>query len=290
MRRLRFFFGNPFLDPRISQSDLIAFTTDLIHRLTANNPNRLLDGVIAALSAALSRLLLLSTSDFTMLGIRKGAKYTKNDFRETLPSQIRRIYAVVVAEFDDPSPEMKNIFPKKRSIFARSRDDMLSHHLDTMITGLIRYEAELGPKVVLKATALRDQWIIIHGESESATGRKSATEAERRAARQNLATELFKTIGVLINLFPNDPDRHRLYMQQSLIDGLSRTTDSFPDEYEEVEDDEAVDGETGEFLPTPEPGEDSPPAPVQGADGKVGSTSEQGWFREQTLLPRDTGT
>ncbi len=217
-------FGNVFDDPGISQLKLIAFSTDVVQRLSANNPDHLLDGQIGALSSALATMVQQSTADRAMLGIRKGAKFTKNEFRESIRDEIRQIYAVALAAFNEPSEEMNNIFPKGRSIFNHSRDDELIEHLDVMISGLTLHEADLGGEVVADATALRDQWLDIYDASENATGVKTATESERREARRTLVIELYRTAGLLITIFPEAPERYTLYMQQHLLGGPSSDT------------------------------------------------------------------
>ncbi len=224
MKRMRYVFRNVFLNSKYSLASMIAFTTDLIERLSANNPDHQLDGQIAALTEALAILNQQSSADFAMLGIRKGAKLKKNAFRGALPNAIRRIYSIALAEFGDPSEEMKNIFPKGRSIFNESRDDRLIEPLDGMVSGLTLHQAELGAGVVAEATALRDEWLEIHEASEEATGVKTATEAERREARYNLAVELHRTVGILISLFPEDEERYALYMQQYLLGGSATDT------------------------------------------------------------------
>ncbi len=224
MKRMKYVFRNLFLSSQYSLANMIAFTTDLIERLSANNPGHVLDGQIAALTEALAILNQQSSADFAMLGIRKGAKLRKNAFRGALGNAIRRIYAIALAEFGDPSEEMENIFPKGRTVFDTSRDDRLIEPLDGLVSGLTLHEAELGADVVAEATALRDEWLEIHESSEEATGVKTATEAERREARYNLAVELHRTVGVLISLFPEDEERYALYMQQHLLGGPATDT------------------------------------------------------------------
>ncbi len=211
------YFGNLFRNRHISASALIAFAGDLIQRLTANNPANLLDDRIDVLTNALENLIRCSSDDFAMLGIRKGTKLTKREFRKELPGKMRRIHALVLIQFGDPSREMKRVFPKGRREVLRSRDDVMMKHLDNMVSGVTKYEAALGPDIVTEATKLRDRWLAIHEASKTATGEKTATEAIRRGARHHLEVELHRTVGVLIALFPEDPERYQLYMQESLI-------------------------------------------------------------------------
>ncbi len=226
LRNLYTWFVNPIKTAKASVADLVAFGTDVVQRLIANNPDNYFSGRIATLSAAVETLRSYTWMDESQLGVRKHGKLAKDEFRESLGEAIRPIYGYVLGSFNDPSPEMSRIFPKGRRIFTVSRDDALEGHLQVLVEGLTDYQSELGTEVVADATDLLNQWTVIYQNSESATGGKTTTEAEKREARSALETELFLTMADIILLNPEEPGRFSLYMQQHLLGGPPSTTPS----------------------------------------------------------------
>ncbi len=219
LRNLYTWFINPIKSARASVADLVAFGTDVVQRLIANNSGDHFTGRIVSLSAAVESLRSLTWMDDTQLGIRKGGKLAKGEFREALPEAIRPIYGHILGAFNDPSPEMSQIFPKGREIFSSSRDDALEGHLNVLVEALAVFQDELGPEVLGDATDLRNQWQVVYQNSEAVTGGKTASEAERREARSALETELFLTMADIIQLHPADPGMFSLYMQQHMLGG-----------------------------------------------------------------------
>ncbi len=243
MKKLRGFFTNPFRTSRLSLAALIAFTTDLIHRMIAMNPDGELDERIAGVSAALARLNGEMVDDGVQLGLRKGAVFEKREFRAELATELRPIFGAVWAAFNDPSEEKEELFPKGRSFLLKCRDDTLGGALTSLVIGVTKYQAELGAETLERAVSLRDRWQSIYESSEAATGEKAATEIEQRSARANLERELFLTVSRLMWLYPDDPDRFELYMQQYLLNPMGgkavsrnreqpRFVDSSPDDPE----------------------------------------------------------
>ncbi len=224
MRILAYYFMNPFLLARLGIAVLIAFTTDLIQRMIANNPEGKLDERIDAVSAALAQLRTEFVDDGIQLGLRKGVKLEKRLFRSELADKVRPVYNAVWESFGEPSPEMEAVFPKGKAVWYYVRDDQVEDYLNIMVSGVAQYEPTLGADVLAEAESVRDEWVDLYEASETATGDKTATESEKREARENLEVELFKTIATLMLLFPRDPERFALYMQQHLLDGQSGPT------------------------------------------------------------------
>ncbi len=226
MRNLAYYFTNPFMLAKLGLAVLIAFTTELIRRMTANNPEGKLDERIDAVSGALARLHSTFIDDGIQLGLRKGAKLEKRRFRDGLVDKIRPVYNAVWEAFGDPSPEMEEVFPGGRSVWYHLRDGEVSNHLNILVSGIAEYEASLGADVLAKAEAVRDEWAVVYEASKAASGEKTATEAGKRDARENLEVELYLTIARLMTLFPRDPERFALYMQQHLLEGKSGSLSS----------------------------------------------------------------
>lgn len=126
-------------------------------------------------------------------------------------------------------------FPQGRTILSQCTDDALVIHLQPINTVVVANATELPPVIVTLTAGLLTTWTAVHSESESASGAKTATEEEKRAARTALQAQLFLNLIKLMELFPNQPQKLPLYMQQHLL-----------------EDHPAADEEEEEVEPAPE--------------------------------------
>jgi len=91
-------------------------------------------------------------------------------------------------------------------------------HLQTLLTVVTAHAADLVPAIVTLATTLKADWVAIHSASESSTGAKTTTEEGKRLARENLQLILFLNLLKLAEMFPRQPDKLSLYMQQHLLE------------------------------------------------------------------------
>lgn len=212
------FLTNPFNDPGISMAELLAFTTDHLERLKANNPGGLYAARITATTAALLGVGDAFTDDETKLALRKARKQAKNACRDSLPKAVGKIAVQIEAEFGEGSVEFTECFPHGRKIFSDCPDDTLATHLQTLITGVTAHQAQLGAQVVTDATALLTGWNAVYIVSESSTGAKTTTQAAKADARAALQLELFKNLLTLALNFPRSPEALDTYMQQSLLE------------------------------------------------------------------------
>lgn len=94
--------------------------------MIANNPGGNLTDRIAATTAALGALVDTEPDDEVQLGIRKGVKLVKDNFREGLAEAIRPIYGAVLLAFNDPAAEFDQVFPSGRAVFATSTSSFSS--------------------------------------------------------------------------------------------------------------------------------------------------------------------
>lgn len=211
------FFTNPFDDQQISLADLLAFATDHLQRLIANNPGGALDARITETRSALEQVQNSDRGDFGTLGQRKARKLALRTFRKKLPPRLGKIVAAVVAAYGPQSKEVTECCPGGRTLFQRCNDDALAGHLEVLIAGLTAHQADLGPAVIAEATALLTEWTALHAASEASTGSKAATEAARREARLHLQLMLYLNLHHLALLHPRQPARLNLYMQESLL-------------------------------------------------------------------------
>ena len=218
MIKLSRFLEVPFDDEEIAMAELLAFTTDHLQRMIANNPGAMFNARITATTVALTAVANCATDDLTRLGLRKGAKDAKDAYLKALPDNIARLHAAVVYKYGPNGPQVVQCFPQGRSPFSRTTDDMVQNHLQTLLNGVTAHQSALGAQVVADVGGLLSTWLAVYGASESTTGAKKATEAEKKAARLNLQLELFKTLLTIAMNFPRQPEKLALFMQQSLLE------------------------------------------------------------------------
>lgn len=241
MRNLARFLANPFDDPGISLAELTSFTTDHIERMIANNPGGVLAARISATTAALGVLETAFTQDLLKLGNRKARKTAKDLLRGSLPAATSRIEGALKGAYGEGAIQVQQAFPQGRNVFNICPDDALDNHLDVMNTIVASCEEDLPAAVVSISASLVADWGAIYAQSESATGDKTATEAEKRAARLSLQLELYRNLVKLMELYPRQPDQLPLYMQQHLLEN-----DSPADEDDDEEEDPTPDPEPEE--------------------------------------------
>ncbi len=155
----------------MSLDELIAFATDHLQRLIANNPGALWNPRITATNTALLVVENCTTDDQSKLGLRKARKMAKDTFRKALPGNLAKIGGVVVGKYGDKSPELTECFPQGRTVFGDCTDDAVENHLQTLIVALTAHQADLGAAVVADASGLL---ILIRFQDETKHGRVSA--------------------------------------------------------------------------------------------------------------------
>lgn len=228
MKNLSGFLENPFADRNIGLDKLLAFTTDHVQRLTANNPGGQWSVRLAATETALAAVNGTFVADETKLGLRKARKQAKRAFRAALRGRVARVHGAVMAKFGERTPEVKEIFPGGRQGLARCADDVLESQLKSLVSALTARLADLGPAVVTAAQTLLAEWQSVYQASEASTGAKVATEAARRNARAVLERELFLNLLALAQAFPGEPEKLAGFMQQSLLGGRAAKKSAEP--------------------------------------------------------------
>lgn len=218
MRTLSRFFEVPFDDPNVSLAELVAFSTDHVARMIANNANSELDARITATQSSLALVMSCAGDHETKLAIRKARKAAKNAFRATLPREIGKVYGMVSGHYGEGAPEVIECFPHGRTIFGDCTDDMLATHLQTMVDGVTAHQADLGAPLVAQATALKAAWMTVYGQSEEASGDVSTPQQGKKLARENLQLMLFLNLAKLMEMFPRQPEMCAVYMTQSLLE------------------------------------------------------------------------
>lgn len=218
MRTLSRFLDVPFDDPAISLAELFSFSSDHLQRMIANDSGAALAARITATTSALALVQELWSDDQTQLGLRKARKMAKDAFRDALPAKVAKVVAAVVAHYGDDAPEVTECCPQGRTVFSRATDDQVAGHLQTLIDGVTAHAADLGAPLVAQAGAILTGWNAVYGASETATGAKTATMTEKNAARENLQLMLFLNLLKLAEMWPRQPEKLALYMQQSLLE------------------------------------------------------------------------
>ena len=142
----------------------------------------------------------------------------KDAFRDALPAKVAKVVAAVVAQYGDDAPEVVECCPQGRTIFGKATDDQVVGHIQTLIDGVTAHAADLGAPLVAQAGAILTGWNVVYSASETATGAKTATMTEKNAARENLQLMLFLNLLKLAEMWPRQPEKLALYMQQSLLE------------------------------------------------------------------------
>ena len=163
------FLQNPFDDKKISLAELIAFSTDHLQRMIANNPGGELAARITATTSALQVVENCATDDQTKLGLRKARKMAKDGFRTALPEKVAKIIAAVAAKFGPNAPEVVECCPEGRTIFRTSPDDQLAMHLQLLLTALTAHQAAIGAGPVTDAQGLLTSWNAVYAASETSS-------------------------------------------------------------------------------------------------------------------------
>jgi len=230
MRTLTSFLVNPFDDDGISMAELAAFSTDHLQRMSANNAGGELTDRITATTSALSLVEDCFTDDLSRLGVRKARKQAKNDFRrDIIPLEVERVEAGFIAAFGADSNVLLEALPNGRNIFNTCRDDQVENYLQVLLDAATTHQASLAPATLTQATNLKNNWVAIYEASESSTGDKTATQEEKRLARENLQLMLFLNLLKLAEMFPRQPEKLNLYMQQHLLENPSSPEEPEPE-------------------------------------------------------------
>lgn len=228
MRTLASFLENPFDDDGISMAELIAFATDHLQRLSANNPGGAFNSHIAATTSSLATVEDCVTDDQGRLGVRKARKQAKDDFRLQIPVDVKRIEAGFIAAFGADSPVLLEALPQGRTIFQTCRDDQVEVHLQTLLDAATTHQASLAPATLTQATTLKNNWVTIYQASEASTGAKTVTQEGKKLARENLQLMLFLNLLKLAEMFPRQPEKLSLYMMQHLLENPSSPEEPVP--------------------------------------------------------------
>jgi hypothetical protein len=218
MISLHRFFINPFDDEEISLDELLAFSTDHLQRMIANNPGAIFAARIVATTASLGVVESCTTDNMIKLSLRKAAKTGKKQFRAALPANMQSVYGMVLAHFAQNSPQMDQIFNEGRSIFTTCADDKLKMHLETTLAGVTAHVAVLGAPLVADVTGLLTTWNALYAASEASTGAATTTQEGKLAARMGLQLDLYLNLATLMLNFPRQPEKLPLYMRQDLLE------------------------------------------------------------------------
>lgn len=212
------FFKNPFLSIAIAINELVAYATEHLQRMVANNPGALLNTRINATTVALTALDGTITNEHTKLALQKARTLAKEAFRSALGENIARIHGAVVAAFGLDSPVLMECFPGGRERFGDCADSALENHLQQLIACLTPHAASVGQIHLDNASGLLSTWTALYAAAASARGVRNNSAAARRAASDNLRKELFLNLLALSAAFPNQLDKAALYCPQHLLE------------------------------------------------------------------------
>lgn len=212
------FLENPFDDRGISLVEQLSFSSDHLARMIANNPGGILTTRITATASALTLVQNSATDDLTKKAIRRGRKQVKDTFRKTLVERVAMVHGAVVARYGPRSAEVAECFPEGRSIFSSATDDSLAQHAEALLNAVTAHAADLGAPLVTSVTDLVAEWGAVYAQSESSGGNATTSQEARKLARENLSLMLFLNLLKLAEMFPRQPEKLALYMNQSLLE------------------------------------------------------------------------
>ncbi len=222
MRTLSTFLENPFDDDGISNDELLAFSTDHLGRIVAQNAGGEFNTRITGTTSALALFHDCVTSDMGRLAIRKTCKEAKDNFRaDVIPLEVKRIEAGFTLALPAGSPAFTEALPNGRTIYTSCRDDKVESHLQTLLDAAVKYLTVLSPATVTLATNLKANWLTIFQASEASGGNRVVTQEGKRLARENLQLMLYLNLVKIMELFPRQPEKLSLYMQQHLLENPS---------------------------------------------------------------------
>jgi hypothetical protein len=123
----------------------------------------------------------------------------------------------LISAYADSATVLLEALPKGRTIFRTCRDDELAIHISTLHTAVTAHAADLAPAIVTLANSLKTQWTSIVAACAETTGAKTTTQEGKKLARQDLQLMLFLNLNKLGQMFPRQPEKLHLYMQEHLL-------------------------------------------------------------------------
>jgi hypothetical protein len=211
------FFQNPFAGRQYGIGRLVAFSTDHLVKLRANNLGGNWPARIAATETALAAFNGRDGAHGSSLGERKASKARLRAFRRELTSRLGDLYLALQIKYGVRSAMLATFFPHGRTYFARCKDDILEPSLKALAAAVANHAAELGPELVAQASALVSDWQPLHAASESSGGAMAKAELNRREARAALVRELYLNLLALAQDYPEQPEKLSVFMQPSLL-------------------------------------------------------------------------
>jgi hypothetical protein len=219
MRNLARFLDNPFDDKHISEAELAAFTTDHLERMIANNNNNELTARITATQSAFDLFAECASDDGVRLALRRARKLAKDNYRTvTIIRDVIRIEGALVSAYGKDSPVILEALPGGRTIFQECRDDQVGAKLDILHSAVMAHQADLVPAIVTLTTALKTNWLAVYAASEASTGSRSTTQDGKTMASDGLRLMLYLNLCKLMEMFPRQPEKLPIYMQQHLLE------------------------------------------------------------------------
>ena len=120
--------------------------------------------------------------------------------------------------YGEDSVVLLEALPNGRSIFHDCRDDEVEAKLEILLQAVTVHQADLVPAIVTLTTALMANWLTVYAASEASTGSPSVTQDGKRMARAGLVAMLYLNLVKLMELFPGQPEKMPIYMQQHLLE------------------------------------------------------------------------
>jgi hypothetical protein len=223
MRNLARFLDNPFDDKNISETELATFTVDHLVRMAANNASGELTVRLTATQSAFDLFADCVTDDGVRLAIRKARNLAKTNYRtKTIIDHVARIEGALVSAFGEASPVIVEALPRGRTIFRECGEDEMAGELAILLKAVLAHQANLLPAIVTLATDLKTNWEAVNKASDDSTGSRAATQDGKKMASDGLRLMLYLNLCKLMEMFPRQPEKMAIYMQQHLLENPER--------------------------------------------------------------------
>jgi hypothetical protein len=217
------FFQNPFVDVRISDDELQAFSEDHLAKLTAANEGGEFDGRITDTTAKFLGFFDHITGQELKVALLKAATGTMNQRWSDLVGYMTvRGEARIIDRAGKPSALYTQFYPRGKSEFheAKITDALaLASRVSDLATANV---ALLGQDFVDAVTQLTTDFTNARAAQMSLKGEKSDVATDRRAGKAALALQLFDNLLLLAMRHKEQPEMEASYFDQSLLEDRKR--------------------------------------------------------------------
>ena len=218
MKKIVSFFRNLFKSKGISRNEILAYAAYQLSAMIEFNPDSVFDDRIPETTTAYNGMESAMRDDPAAKGLQLGRTRLKRAFRQTLPTQLAKLYGVALGQFGANSAELDQCFPSGRSIFDRCRDEQLGAELKGVADGFNRHATALPAPAVAAAAALVTTWDGLLGTQTVAKIARKEGVGTINEAHAALQRALYRNMLWIAYHFPEDEAKCDFYCPQYLLE------------------------------------------------------------------------